>query len=109
MGVLDVSGLKDSYNQQTLALVTSLASQIENQLYTQEIEDQKILLEKYMYLQQVKPYASILLNQHGYAVHMNNKMYELILKNILIDEKNIYDLLKKININNINIFFQNMV
>lgn len=105
LGVLDVSGLKDSYNQQTLALVTSLASQIENQLYTQEIEDQKILLEKYMYLQQVKPYASILLNQHGYAVHMNNKMYELILKNILIDEKNIYDLLKKININNINIFF----
>ncbi|WP_171294769.1 sigma-54-dependent Fis family transcriptional regulator [Acinetobacter populi] len=106
LGVLDVSGLKASYNQQTLALVTSLASQIEHQLYIQEIENQNILLDKFMSFQQFNRCASILFNHHGQAIQANALMKELILKNSPFDEFKIKQIFKNLNIRHIDEFFK---
>lgn len=105
LGVLDISGLKASYNPQTLALVTSLASQIEHQLYIQEIETRNILLDRFMSFQQFNRCASILFNHHGQAIQANALMKELILKNSPFDEFKIKQIFKNLNIRHIDEFF----
>lgn len=105
LGVLDVSGLKDSYNQQTLALVTSLASQIEHQIYIHEIKNQNVLLDKFLSFQQVNNYASILFDHHGQAIQANTLMKELVLKNSPFDEHRIKAIFKQLNIRHIHEFF----
>ncbi|MCU4623868.1 sigma-54-dependent Fis family transcriptional regulator [Acinetobacter radioresistens] len=101
LGVLDVSGLRESYNQQTLALVTSLAAQIENQFYTEEIKTQNILLEKYLSFQQSSTHPSILFDQHGQAIQASAAMKELILKHSPFDELKIKKIFKTLHINNV--------
>lgn len=105
LGVLDISGLKETYNQQTLALVSSLTSQIEYQLYSQEIETQKILFEMFLSLKHINSHALILFNRHGQVVFANTVIKASLLKYSALNQNQINDLFNQLHIDHIEQFF----
>jgi transcriptional regulator of acetoin/glycerol metabolism len=108
LGVLDVSGLKNSYNRQTLALVTSLAAQIEQLLYRQEIENYHILLERYLCFQQSNHSASLLFNRHGQAIQASARMKALLCKSQPIDEQQLKQLFNRLHLDHLEPFLRTL-
>lgn len=79
MGVLDVSGLSESYSRQSLALVVTTASRIENRLAMAEMERRYRLLEHAMTRWTATSLAgAILFDRRGVPVKVNENAHMAI-------------------------------
>jgi len=71
LGVVDVSGLSETYNRQSLALVVTTASRIESRLMMREMERRYRLLETVLRKWSAGTEGLVLFDRRGYPVKAN--------------------------------------
>ncbi|PKO52074.1 MAG: sigma-54-dependent Fis family transcriptional regulator, partial [Betaproteobacteria bacterium HGW-Betaproteobacteria-21] len=71
LGVVDVSGLSETYNRQSLALVVTTASRIENRLTIREMERRYRLLEAALLQWSGGTDGVVLFDRRGYPIKAN--------------------------------------